>query len=124
MAKAKLSAEEKKENECAICLDPMDSKKIVLLCAHAYCVVCLIQWIKSKQQMRVECPQCRKVATYFMIMDEGPDGPTDAQKAFIRRYNTRVYEMQGFITILENLPFIMHRYWQDVVASCGLCLFE
>ena len=42
MAKAKLAAEERKENECAICLDPMDKKKIVLLCAHAYCVVCLI----------------------------------------------------------------------------------
>ena len=65
---------------------------------------------------------CRTAATYFMIMDEGPDGPTEEQKAFIRRYNTRVYE--GFITILENLPFILHRYYHDVIASCGLVLFE
>ena len=32
--------------------------------------------------------------------------------------------MQGFITILENIPFIIHRYYQEVKATCGLVLFE
>lgn len=103
-------ANSRKELECGICLEDMQSKKVVLLCSHAYCAPCIIKFVRIQNLIQIECPQCRQLASMFLLMgSNGPDGPTDEQRKFIDEYNVRVFEKRGFITFLENLPFWVHR---------------
>lgn len=73
---ARTTAEERKETECAICFELMLSKKIVLACSHAYCVVCVINFIRSKNFSNIECPTCRRPVKHLLVMNNGPEGPT------------------------------------------------
>ena len=43
-----------------------------------------------------------------MIMDEGPDGPNETQKEFIKKYNSLELKNLGFLTYLENFPFMIY----------------
>ena len=45
---AKNTANSRKETECAICLEEMEKKKVVLLCTHAYCAPCMVNFVRSK----------------------------------------------------------------------------
>ncbi len=76
LEKAKKTAEARKEEECAICLETMGKNKIVLLCSHAYCIFCTINFIKSKNNHEVQCPTCRQPARFLAVTDDGPEGPT------------------------------------------------
>ena len=102
-------AAERKESECAICLEAMGAKKIVLLCSHAFCVFCVINFVKSQHLRQIACPTCRQSVRFLSILDEGPDGPAPEQKDFIRTYNRRIIDTLGPLNFLENLPFILHR---------------
>lgn len=122
---AKIRAEERNENECAICLtNPMGGKKVLMMCAHGYCSSCLIEYIHSKNLDQVECPKCRKVCTFLIMTDEGESGPSEPNKQFIRTYNSRLLTSQGPIVFIENFPYIVHRFALDILDSYGLVLLE
>ena len=88
---AKIRAEERNENECAICLtNPMGGKKVLMMCAHGYCSSCLVEYIHSKNLDQVECPKCRKACSFLIMTDEGDSGPSQANKEFITQYNSKI----------------------------------
>ena len=73
--------------------------------------------------MQIDCPTCRTSASLISIIKDPPDGPSQEHRKFIEQYNIRVFEKSGFITFLENFPFMVHRYVANVFDSCGLTLF-
>ena len=121
---AKVKASERKEMECSICLEALLKKGVVLPCSHQYCAVCINNYILSKGGYKVACPTCRAQINYLSILDEGPEGPAESQKIFIRSYNRAAVEAQGILTMVENLPFALHRFILDVLNSSGLILLE
>ena len=125
LSDARKVAEERKEEECAICLEVMGPKKTILLCSHSFCVNCIINFVQSKTSREIDCPTCRRKCTFLLLASEDESiegGPDKEQRAFIRDYNERIYENVGFISKLENLPFILHRLFLEVIGSCGLSM--
>ena len=122
LRQAKKTAEERKETECAICMEQMNNKKIVLLCSHAYCVFCIINVIKSKNNRQIECPTCRQPVKFMSIHNN--IGLDESQRFFIKTYNRRFFAIKGAISYIENLPFVTHRFFCEIYNSCGLTLLE
>ena len=52
---------ESNENTCSICLDTLETKKVILNCGHPFHVECVNEWIKSQfeKERLSNCPLCR-----------------------------------------------------------------
>ena len=125
MLNATKVADERKEEECAICLEVMGNKKTLLLCSHSFCVNCIINFIKSKNSKQIDCPTCRQKCTFLTIKSEDESaetGATKEQRDFLRKYNDHIFEYEGFITKLENIPFIFHRFISEIILTGGISL--
>lgn len=61
------------ENVCDICLTPIsdcsgiDSVFNILECGHSFCMKCIHNLTKDKEQMSIKCPTCRKVSSVCTI---------------------------------------------------------
>lgn len=61
------------ENVCDICRTPMsecsgiDSVFNILECGHSFCMKCIHQLTKDKEQMSIKCPTCRKIDSVCTI---------------------------------------------------------
>ena len=117
-------AEERKETECPICMEEMGVKKVIAGCSHTFCIVCIINFIKSERQFnrQSECPTCRQKLKFIMIANE--QGPSPVESDFVKAYNRKMVENTGPITFIENLPFAAHRFMIDIKNSSGLILLE
>jgi hypothetical protein len=61
------------ENVCDICRTPMsecsgiDSVFNILECGHSFCMKCIHELTKDKEQMSIKCPTCRNVSSVCTI---------------------------------------------------------
>ncbi|NXF01615.1 DTX3L ligase, partial [Smithornis capensis] len=71
---AKAKTEEKKDDECPICMEKITNKKILTKCKHAFCKACIDQAMHYKQA----CPLCNTI--YGVVKGDQPEGTISTKK--------------------------------------------
>ena len=108
-----LSDCDKRDEECAICMNVCDSNDIFrTVCAHEYCKTCAHEWhdrLRNKM-----CPFCR---TYVVINERMPhvphihiaiDGPMNSQRNVECLSQVRIRSFFYFIAPIFMLFAIFH----------------
>lgn len=45
---------------CAICLNPLEKARLCPSCSKLFCEQCILEWLRSADQQRRDCPHCKK----------------------------------------------------------------
>eukprot|EP00128_Syssomonas_multiformis_P012775 Colp12_sorted_trinity150504_noHs@8369 len=55
-----------KSSSCSVCLDPLfEETRARLICAHEFCLTCILQWSKANSNDSRRCPLCKKGYTHI-----------------------------------------------------------
>ncbi len=84
-------------NMCAICLCPRTNKS-QLICGHAFCYQCIVEWCKVK----LECPFCRQPFNSFVTYNI-PRDSLRVESQTGRYYN---YDLSNFSSGI--LPLVLN----------------
>jgi len=60
------------EDECSICLEPLNNNIAVLSCGHLNHYKCVKDWLNTLNKMNKLCVICEKDTEIISIMNESP----------------------------------------------------
>ncbi len=58
------------EDECPICLEPLDKNIAILSCGHEYHYKCIKEWINKTKNIKKPCVICEKETEIIIIKNE------------------------------------------------------
>lgn len=58
------------EDECPICLEPLNKNIAILSCRHTYHYKCIKEWIDKTKNIKKPCVICEKETEIIVIKNE------------------------------------------------------
>lgn len=118
----KMKGEEKIEDNCTICLDPIE-KPTLTACGHLFCYECLKMCLDNKKL----CPLCKTnlEGKDILVMNEKKKDNLEEGNPLIQKYGSKLGKLISVIRFLvaqKDTRIIIFSQWDDMLSLIGKTL--